>query len=198
VDLLPGALISESELSKQLGVSRTPVREALSRLADHGLVIVEPQVGTTIALIDMAEVEEAVFIRRALEVAAFTRACELHADVTALRAILLCQHSALAAQDSEAYFSSDEDLHQEIFRLAGFPQIWKVVRRSKMQLDRLRRLFLEEVLANPRFTEEHITIVDLLESGAVEAGNQLISEHSTWVLGFAPSVRDKYPTYFTA
>ncbi|MDQ1546900.1 MAG: GntR family transcriptional regulator, rspAB operon transcriptional repressor [Actinomycetota bacterium] len=197
VDLLPGAPISESELSLQLGVSRTPVREALARLADHGLVIVEPQVGTTIALIDMAEVEEAVFVRRALEVAAFTRACELHAEVSGLRTILLRQESALATHDEDAYFLADEALHEEIFALSGYPHVWKVVRRSKMQLDRLRRLFLTEVLANQRLTDEHVRIVDLLEVGDVEAGTGLINEHSTRVLDFAPSVRDAHPTFFT-
>lgn len=198
VDLLPGSPISESDLSAQLGVSRTPVREALSRLADHGLVVVEPQVGTTIALIDMHEVEQAVFIRRALEVAAFTSACQIDVDVTLLRQILTRQESAVATQDTDAYFLADEDLHQEIFNLAGFPNVWKVVHRAKMQLDRLRRLFLAEVVANQQLTDEHIRIVDLLEARDVEVGTELISVHSTHVLNFAPSVREAHPTYFTA
>jgi DNA-binding GntR family transcriptional regulator len=198
VDLLPGAPISESELSTQLGVSRTPVREALGRLADHGLVVVAPQVGTTIALIDMSEVEEAVFIRRALEIAAFIQACEREAEVATLREILTRQERAVEKQDTDEYFLADEDLHQEIFRLAGFPHVWKVVRRSKMQLDRLRRLFLAEVVANRQLTDEHIRLVDLLEARDVPAGTQLISDHSTHVLKFAPSVRESHPTYFTS
>ena len=195
--LPPGALLSETRISRQLGVSRTPLREAISRLVDQGLVRVVPQVGTTVALIDMREVEEACFIRSSLETAAFRRACEMGASVRGLRRILESQERAVADHDPEGFFVTDEALHQEIFRLSGFPRTWSIVRNSKIQLDRLRRLIIPHVVIRRDTIDEHIGIVDHMEAGDTEAGVALITEHSQHVLTLAPGIRADRPTYFT-
>lgn len=196
--LKPGALLSETELSGQLGVSRTPLREAITRLVDHGLVKVVAQVGTSVALIDLAAAEEACFIRGALETAAFRQACTAsQRDVSGLREILLRQERAVAEGDSEAFFIADEELHQEIHRLSGYPGVWSVIVGSKLQLDRLRRLYLPEAITTRALVEEHIRIVDLLERGDAEAGGHLIMEHSRHILSIAPDIRAKHPDYFT-
>ena len=197
--LAPGATLSETELSLRLGVSRTPVREAISRLVDQGLVTVASQVGTNVALIDLAEVEEACFVRCALEVAAFREAClSPKRDVNTLREILLRQETAVAVKDPEAFFASDEDLHQEIFRLAGHANVWNLVRRSKIQLDRLRRLIIPNSLNSRDLIDEHTRIVDLLEAADVEAGGELIEIHALHVLKQAPQVRDAHRDFFTS
>lgn len=195
--LAPGAILSETELSLQLGVSRTPIREAISRLVDQGLVTVVSQVGTNVALIDLAEVDEACFVRSALEVAAFHKACLLpNRDVETLREILVRQEISVAAKDAEAFFASDEDIHQEIFRLAGYASVWNLVRRSKIQLDRLRRLIIPESLNSRDLIDEHTRIVDFLEAGEVEAGAELIEVHALHVLKQAPQVRAAHPSFF--
>lgn len=196
--LKPGALLSETDLSAQLGVSRTPLREAISRLVDQGLLTVVSQVGTSVALIDLSEVREACFVRCSLETAAFREACAAGADVGELRRILEHQERAVVSRDVEAFFVSDENLHQEIFRLGGYPGVWNVVRRSKLQLDRLRRLILPEAVTTRELIDEHIRIVDLLESRDVEAGVQLITAHSRHVLNQSGTVQAQYPGYFTS
>ncbi|WP_433191922.1 GntR family transcriptional regulator [Nocardia sp. CA-107356] len=196
--LEPGALLSETELSVQLGVSRTPLREAIFRLVDQGLLSVVSQVRTSVALIDLAEVREACFIRRTLETAAFREACESGGDIGELRRILLRQEQAVADRDVDAFFVSDEDLHQEIFRLGGYPGVWNVIRRSKLQLDRLRRLTYSETVISRDVIDEHIRIVDLLENRDVEAGMHLIAEHSRHVLDQAARVQSEHPGYFTS
>lgn len=197
--LVPGSVLSETELSLQLGVSRTPLREALSRLVDQRLVTVVSQVGTTVSLISLAEVAEACFIRSALETAAFRRACEAESrDVDGLRLILARQEQAMTDQDADAFFESDEDLHQEVFRLAGFPTVWTLVRGSKSQLDRLRRLHMPEVLTSRQVIEEHIRIVDLLEAGDPTAGAALIEHHAFQILGMVSLVQAEHPEYFTS
>lgn len=197
--LVPGAVLSETELSQQLGVSRTPLREALSRLVDQRLVTVIAQVGTTVSLISLSEVAEACFIRSALETAAFRRACETEApDVAGLRRILTRQEQAMADQDANAFFESDEDLHQEVFRLSGYPTVWTLVRGSKSQLDRLRRLHLPEVLASRQVIDEHIRIVQLLEARDPTAGAALIEHHAFQILGMVSRVRAEHPEYFTS
>lgn len=197
--LLPGAVLSETELATQLGVSRTPVRAALARLVDQRLVTVVAQVGTTVSRISLAEVAEGCFIRAALETAAFRRACESEAcSVDRLREILERQEKALAEQDGNAFFESDEALHHEVFRLAGHPTVWNLVRGAKSQLDRLRRVHLPEVLDSRQIIDEHIRIVDLLEAGDLAAGVELIEQHALQILGMASRLRAARPEYFTS
>ena len=162
-------------------------------------MVVVAQVGTSVALIGISEVEEACFVRTALETAAFSQACgDSHRDVSMLRQILARQEKALLAKDSDAFFRSDENLHEEIFRLSGHVGAWDVVRRSKLQLDRLRRLILPEAVATRTLLDEHARIVDLLEIGDAEAGVQLIGVHSRHVLDRVQDIRAQHPEYFTS
>ena len=195
--LRPGATLSETDLAEQFGVSRTPLREAISRLADQGLVIVTPQVATRVSPIDLGEVEEATFIRSALETAAFRRACLADADAHLLRTNLDGQEEAFAQQNPERFFELDEEFHQEIFRLAGFPHAWTVVRSAKLQLDRVRRLVVPQAIRNRTLIEEHTRIADLLERRDGEAGSLAVAEHALQVLELAPAIRAEFPEYFS-
>jgi DNA-binding GntR family transcriptional regulator len=197
--LKPGAVLSETDLAEQLGVSRTPLRAAISKLVDQELVIVVPQVGTSVALIDVTAVEEACFIRASLESAAFELACAVpNRNVSTLRRILARQEEAISAEDGDQFFSSDESLHEEIFRIGGHAPTWNVVRRSKLHLDRLRRLILPAALSTRDLVDEHSRIVDLLEAGDAVAGKALIEVHAGHVLRQLPAVRAEYPHFFSA
>jgi len=195
--LTPGETLSETELADQFGVSRTPLREAISRLADQGLVIVTPQVATRVSLIDIGEVEEATFIRSSLEAAAFRRACLSTEGTRHLRINLQHQEDALAKRDAGEFFTLDESFHQEIFRLSGFPHAWTLVRSSKLQLDRVRRLILPESIRNRRLIDEHAQIVDHLEKGDADRGCEAVTEHAMQVLSLVPRVRDEFPDFFS-
>ena len=194
--LPPGAPLSETELAADLGVSRTPVRDAIARLVEQRLVRVIPQVGTRVCLIEPHDVEEAVFIRSALEGAAFGRACENSADVSGLRGILMQQEDAVSARDAEAFFLADEAFHQELFRLSGFPDAWNVVRSSKVQIDRIRRLVLPLAVQRRDLIDEHRAIADLLERKSVVSGVALVTRHAGHVLKQEPWLRSQYPEYF--
>lgn len=197
--LEPGALLSESELSAQLGVSRTPVRAAISKLVDDDLVVVIPQVGTSVSLIDLTAVAEACFIRASLETAAFELACSKQPrDLTRLHELLIEQEKAVLHEDGGLFFSTDESLHEEIFRIAGHAPAWNVVRRSKLHLDRLRRLILPAALSTRDLVDEHTEIVRLLEIGDVAEGTRLVQLHANHVLNQIHSVRQQFPHYFGA
>jgi DNA-binding GntR family transcriptional regulator len=168
-------------------------------LVDQGLLRVVSQVGTSVALIDMADVAEAAFIRSALETAAFRDACAAeNPDVSGLRAILARQEHAVATGDADEFFDADEQLHQEVFRLSGHPGVWNMVQRSKLQLDRLRRLILPGALKTRALIDEHTSIVDLLEARDVDSGVEVIRRHSRHVLEQAADVRTAHPDYFVS
>ncbi|GAA5187614.1 GntR family transcriptional regulator [Rugosimonospora acidiphila] len=196
--LAPGASLSETDLAERLHVSRTPVREALARLADAGLVHVVPQVGTRVGLIGLREVDEARFVRESLEVAAFEVACADRApDVSALRDLLEQQEHSYQTENYNAFFAADEALHSKIFTLSGYPGAWQTLQRTKIQLDRLRRLALPDLSAVRVLIDEHRSIVDALEAADAVAGRALISRHARRAIELAPSLRAKYPDYFT-
>ncbi|GAA4237324.1 DNA-binding GntR family transcriptional regulator [Streptosporangium album] len=196
--LAPGASLSETDLAERLHVSRTPVREALARLVDAGLVRVVPQVGTRVGLIRLRDVEEARFVRESLEVAAFEVACAGPApNVTVLRELLERQEHSYRTENYDAFFAADEALHSEIFTLSGYPGAWQAVQRMKLQLDRLRRLTLPDSAAVRKLIDEHRLIVDALETSDLSAGRSLISRHARRALELGPTLRAKYPDYFT-
>lgn len=196
--LPPGASLSETDLAVRLQVSRTPLREALSRLVDAGLVVVIPQVGTTVALISLQDVEEARFVRENLEIAAFAQACtKPDLDISGMRALLDVQKRCYSEDDLDGFFKADEELHADIFALAGYPGAWQTVQRMKVQLDRLRRLSLPEPSTIRTLIDEHRLIVDALDTRDTRGGRAVISKHARRVLKHGPGLRAKYPDYFT-
>lgn len=197
--LPPGAALSETELAQQLGVSRTPVREAIARLAHNGLVLVVPQVGTRVARISLREVDEARFVRENLETAAFEAACAIpDRDMTVLDGLLDEQEACFRAGDLARFFAADEALHARIFALSGYPGVWQAVQRMKLQLDRLRRLSLPEPAMMRDLIDEHRLIVEALRRGDAGTGRGHISTHARRVLVLQEPLRRAHPDYFTA
>lgn len=196
--LLPGAPLSEPAVAAALNVSRSPVREAFTRLTDLGLLIVVPQVGSQVAPISLRDVEEAVFIRRALETSAFHTAIAVGTpDVQPIQRWVHANAAAAQAGDLEEYFSTDERIHESVFALAGMPRIWQVIRGTKLQLDRLRRLNLAAALGNPEVLAEHQQIVDALHTRDAELGVRVIERHSTRILTDTTRLRESNPEFFT-
>ncbi len=194
----PGATLSETDLAAQLRVSRTPVREAISRLTAVGLVAVVPQVGTRVQRIRLADVEEARFVRETLEIGAFAAACARpYRDVHRLRDLLTEQRRAHAAGDLDAFFAADEALHEEIFRIGGYPGAWRLIQPMKFQLDRVRRLSLPDRGNSATLIEEHTAIVDALEAGDSRTGRTHLHRHARRVSRYAPSLRVRHPDLFT-
>jgi DNA-binding GntR family transcriptional regulator len=194
----PGASLSETELSEQLQVSRTPLREAIVRLVDNGLVSVIPQVGTTVELIGLRDVEAARFVRESLELSAFAIACADPArDVSVMRDLLAEQERCHARDDVDAFFEADEALHEQILVLSGYPGIWAAMQPLKLQLDRLRRLSLPDRDTVRALIDEHTVIVDALEQGDVATGSRQITDHIGRVRRYAPMLREQHPDFFT-
>jgi DNA-binding GntR family transcriptional regulator len=196
--LRPGVALSETELAVQLRVSRTPLREAIARLVENGLVSVVPQVGTRVEPIRLYDVRQAQFVREHLEVAAFAAACELpERDTAQLRLLLAAQQRASARGDVDAFFAADEAFHEQIFTLSGYPGAWRAMQPVKLQLDRLRRLSLPEASTVTDLIEEHTAILDALEAGDARGGGTVLSRHARRVLDYGPALQSAHPELFT-
>jgi GntR family transcriptional regulator, rspAB operon transcriptional repressor len=173
--LLPRTVLSEQDLSQRFGVSRTPVREALIKLSEEGLVATYPQYGTFVSPITLSDVFDNQFVREAIEIAAVERAIERVTpdQMTALTRIMDRQALLRDAGDDEAFFLADEDLHAFFLDLAGHAKAWRFVENAKAQLDRVRHLIIRLPTKLSSVLAEHRVIVDRFiardRAGTVEA-----------------------------
>jgi DNA-binding GntR family transcriptional regulator len=173
--LLPRTALSEQELANRFGVSRTPVREAMIKLAEENLVAIYPQYGTFVAPINLAEVFNSQFVREALECAAVERAIE-RIDAGQSRALLGVidrQRRCNRANDEDGFFAADEAMHALIMEIAGHAQAWRHVENAKSQMDRVRHLTNRLPRKPSIVIAEHAAIVDRVvqrdRDGALEA-----------------------------
>jgi DNA-binding GntR family transcriptional regulator len=198
VALDPGSRISENELAGGYGVSRTPVREALIRLADDGLVEVFPQLGTYVSRISVREVREAQFIREALECAALPLAAERAgpAGYSRLEATLTEQRAARAAGDVARFFAADEELHRTLIELSGHRKAWTVAYAARAHLDRVRWLGLPEQADTGALIAEHAAIVEHLAGGQVPAAREVLTRHVRRVLDDLDPLGARFPGFF--
>lgn len=198
MELAPGDLISEPELAAEAGVSRTPVREAVQRLAREGLVEVVPKSGSFVARIPVSALPEAVIARRALECMTARAAAQFatRSQVMSLRAILE-EHSELADQgEREKFHKSDERFHELVARIGKLPGLWRLVQQVKLQLDRFRRLTLPEDGRMSLIIKEHTAIVDAIEAGDQDAAAAGIERHLSGLQLHIETVVAAHPDYF--
>jgi DNA-binding GntR family transcriptional regulator len=176
--LAPGARIDKAELCERLGVSRQPVSEALSRLAEERLVAVEPQKGTYVTRIRMSDVVEAAFLREALEVAAVWRlATGIDAEtLDRLRLIVSYQQAALTAGDVQEFYELDLRFHATLFGRLAFRRVAEAVESARAQTERMRRLLLKPSRTDKTVTE-HRRIVEALAGGDSAAAAAAMRSH---------------------
>jgi GntR family transcriptional regulator, rspAB operon transcriptional repressor len=195
--LPPGSPLSEHALSQRFGVSRTPIREALLRLAEEGLVQIVPQVGTFVTRISLAKVYEAQFIREALECAAVRAAARSRRlDVSLLHAIMISQKTAATTGEAEDFYAADEALHAAIAAASGHPRVWTVALNEKLQLDRVRML---DVSQRPDLSElvvQHSAIVAALEAKDVGAAEAAMRAHLHDVFMRLAPLIERFRAYF--
>lgn len=197
-ELRPGTRLSENELAGELGVSRTPVREALLRLREDQLVDVVPQLGTFVTAISDTAVKDAQFLREAVECAAVRLTTERaqQTDVARLRDILHRQETARDAADFDAWFALDDEFHHALCDLSGRPIAWQIGRRANGHLDRVRRLSLPVPSYLAEMVDEHRRVVDAVDLGDPDLAEAALRHHLRMVLSGVPRIRAEHPEMF--
>ena len=195
----PGDAISEKEIAALNDVSRTPVREALLRLAEEGLVEISPRSGTRVARIPVEGLPEAMFARAAIE-REVARTAAMRAPgsaIIAIRAQIERQHEAHAAGSAGAFHEADEAFHTAISVAAGLPGMTDIVARIKSQLDRYRRLTLPQPGRIERVIVEHTAIVDAIAVHDLEGAASAMDRHFAGLQESLIAIRDHNPDYFS-
>jgi DNA-binding GntR family transcriptional regulator len=181
--MAPGAPLRKEEIALELGVSRAPVSDAISRLAEEGLVDVFPQHGSFVALIRATDVRESLFVRTALEVEAMRRLAAV-ADGATLRILdsnIAAQAEALAAGNLEQFYDLDEALHASIFGAIEKPRALRLLEAARAPLDRVRRLALPQAGRPEQTLAEHRALVEAIRSGDSEYAAAAMRAHLTMV-----------------
>ncbi|MCU0906518.1 MAG: GntR family transcriptional regulator [Rhodobacteraceae bacterium] len=177
--LAPGAPIHEPEIAARLGISRTPVREAVKKVSDEGLVEVFAQHGTFVADIRRPAVEEAYIIRIALEGESVARAA---ATITPrqlqdIEDIHQAHETAVRRERYDEAIARDDDLHRTIAEANGLNMLWKVVDITKAQMDRCRLQSLPDPGAGLETVAQHRAIIDALAAGDPDLARQAMLRH---------------------
>jgi DNA-binding GntR family transcriptional regulator len=195
---LPGETISEAEIALAYGVSRTPVREAILKLSDEGLVDIFPQSGIFVSRIPLAALPEAIIIRKALEETTARIAAE-HAtasQILKLRSILERQRESDAANDRDAFHQADELFHATIADVAGYPGIWTLIQQVKIHVDRFRRLTLPQTGRMTQVIAEHAAILAAMEAHDPAGATKAMAKHLERLLGDISATQTINPEYF--
>ena len=143
LNLKPGELLSEADLSEKLGISRTPIREVLMRLKNEHLIEVKPQTGTYISLIDSNMIEQAVFMRYTLEKEVLKELCNGVSDeiLMELEKNLFAQKLVANKVDSAIQFHElDQEFHELLFKGANKGDIWNSILNISTHYNRMRLL----------------------------------------------------------
>jgi len=199
LELEPGTPLSEKDLTERFGVSRTPIREALIRLAEEGLVDIRPQSGTFVSRIPLSAIPEAVIVRQALE-GALVEMAALRSDEGAsatLDKVIERQEAFARLDDRAAFHEADEAFHETIAALSGHPGVWRTVRQAKLQIDRCRRLTLPTLGRMDQVIGEHRVIADAVRLGDAGAARAAMEAHLQAVLPDARILARSHPAYFT-
>ena len=182
--LKPLDVIREAEIAERLGVSRTPVREALLRLQLLGLIDIFPQSGTKVTPIRLEKVRAAQLIREAVEVEVVRRACHVASDkaLDEIAHLLEDQEVAARRNDLRRLFELDDEFHLAIYRSAGLAAVAEELEDLKVHLNRLRYASVNWPRGADKITGEHREILAALRARDEAAAAAAMTRHLRAVL----------------
>ena len=164
--LRPGEMLRKPEICAGLGISRSPVAEAVARLAAEGLIDVVPQAGSFVARFSMEEIREGAFLREALEVATVAHVAPAIGEETLvlLRRNLRMQEVLVADGDIAGFYEQDAQMHAIILGASGFRRLAAMSETAWVHVNRARRLVLPRPGRVVETLAEHRAILAALEA----------------------------------
>ncbi len=176
-DILPGAVVSNAAIAKELGLSRAPVRDALARLADEGLVETKPQSYTRVTQLMLREVQDAAAVVRVVhELATRTAVPLLTAEnVEAMREANRRFEAATQAGDVDAAMDSDDELHGVLVGVSGNRAVAATIERYTPLIRRLERRQFSSARAR-RSVQRHDELIAACAAGDVDQAIEVTAQ----------------------
>lgn len=176
-ELKPGERLMEINLAKRLGVSRTPIREAIRMLELEGLVIMIPRKGAQVAQITKKDLEDVLEVRGALEKLAIELACDkiTKSQIIQLKQTVTEFEKAMEAEDITRLAEMDVAFHDIIFAATQNPRLIQIINNLREQMYRYRVEYLKDRQSHKQLVKEHEEIISNLEQhDKVSAGIHIV------------------------
>lgn len=196
----PGEILRKAEICAALGVSRSPVSEAVARLAAEGLVDVVPQAGTFVARFSMAEMREGAFLREALETAAVELVAATITDdqLVLLRRNLRVQEALLEDGDFAGFYQTDAQMHELFLSFTGFRRLATLADTAWVHVNRARQLILPAPGRVQATLAEHRDILAALEARDPAAARAATQRHLRQLMAVLEPLTQTHPEFFSA
>ena len=196
-ELPPGTVLSRAGIAEQFGVSQTPVREALVKLAEEGLVEVFAQHKTVVSRIDVRSARLIHFVRCTAEMEIVRRlaASRDPALVKRLKALIERQEAANKAANYPDFVACDRLFHQELYDAADVSGLRAILDRFGGHVDRLRHLHVPQPGKAASIVSQHKAIVTALSRGDGEGAANRVAEHLSGTLSWVDAVRERFPQF---
>ena len=200
LDLAPGTPLSRVTLAETYGVSQTPIRDALMKLAEEALVEIYPQHTTVVSRIDIAAARQAHFLRRSIELEIVHLLAQKPDAllIQRLQASIERQRVCLAAGEYPQFMAADHAFHRDMPVAAGANALWDMEQRYSGHVDRLRRLHLPEAGKAARIMDDHQRVLDAIAAGDAARAQQALREHLSGTLNQVADICKRYPDYVLA
>ncbi|MBI0325511.1 GntR family transcriptional regulator [Burkholderia plantarii] len=195
--LAPGTVLQRAELAALYGLSQTPVRDALIRLGEEGLVDIFPQHATVVSPIDVPLARQQLFLRRSVELEIVHRlASDTPAGLVArLHDSIELQRMHAARENYAEFVRADQAFHQLMYDAADVAGLWALVRRQSGHLDRLRSLHVPIPGKTGRVLEQHEAIVAAIAAGDPAGAQQALRAHLSGTLSQVEDIRARYAAF---
>lgn len=178
-ELAPGERLMEIQLADRLGVSRTPIREAIRKLELEGLVLMIPRKGAEVAKISEKSLRDVLEIRRSLEELAIELACQRMTDED-IQELELAQENfrtAIQTGDAMTMAETDEHYHDIIYNGTGNTRLVQIINNLREQMYRYRLEYIKDSDKRQILVVEHDQILEAVRSRHVAQAKTAVREH---------------------
>jgi DNA-binding GntR family transcriptional regulator len=178
-ELKPGERLMEIKLANHLGVSRTPIREAIHKLELEGLVVMIPRKGATVSKITEKDLNDVLEVRCSLEELAVELACHkiTQEEITHLKQLIIEFKEAMNGEDVTYIAKKDVEFHDVIFAATNNKRLIQLISNLREQMYRYRLEYLKNYHNHGKLVQEHKEIIKNLEDGNVTEAKKNIKSH---------------------
>ena len=198
LNFLPGEIIRKHDICNALGVSRSPVSEALAKLRNEGLVEVVPQSGTFVSRFSLQDIKEGAFLREAIELACIEILASNISEqqLIDLNRNLKLQKVLAETDDYQGFYQLDAEMHGMIMDFTGYKNLAKVTKTGWVQVDRARQLLLPVDGRLKKAFQEHRAVIKALEKNDVALAREQMRTHLNQLILLLTPLEKKHPHLF--
>lgn len=177
--LKPRERLMEIQMAEELGVSRTPIREALRKLELEGFIVMVPRKGAYVADFSFKDIADIFEIRAALEGLAASLAAERITDeeLENMERLMVEKAEAISQNDIERIVDVDTKFHEAIYQASRNKRLWNIISNLREQIQRFRATSLAHPGRSKQSLEEHRSIVEAIQARDAQASRQVAQEH---------------------